>query len=169
MPFPFTRQKRLFFLFVCCGILTCYGVGAFSLPIPHGMHLVVPPYLYFFWVVCHPSRIFPPKESKQEPQNRFFSFPTARPCPLLPLTHDLPFPVLVGYRLVMFGPYAYSTSVYVYNLPVAHVLAVVWRLVCTFYRPSLTFYGVSYFLIAHSLWATPFRGWTFLDCGFFFL
>ena len=69
----------------------------------------------------------------------------------------------------MFGPYAYSTSVYVYNLPVAHVLAVVWRLVCTFYRPSLTSYGVSYFLISHSLWPAPFRSRALLDYGLFFL
>ena len=112
---------------------------------------------------------FPPKKPEQKPQNRFSPLPIAKPCPLLPLTHDLPFPVLVGYRLVMFGPYAYSTSVYVYNLPVAHVLAVVWRLVCTFYRPSLTSYGVSYFLISHSLWPAPFKGWALLDCGLFFL
>ena len=41
MPLLITRQRRLFYSFVCHGTLTCYGVGALSLSIPHGMHLVV--------------------------------------------------------------------------------------------------------------------------------
>ena len=45
-----------------------------------------------------------------------------------------------------------SISACVQNLPTA--FAVVWRLVCTSCRPSLTSYGVSYFLIPHSLWPT---------------
>ena len=69
--------------------------------------------------------------------------------------------------LVNSGPCACSTSACVQNLPVA--FTVVWRLVCTFYHPSLTSYGISYFLISHSLWSTPFRGRALLDCGFFFL
>ena len=59
-----------------------------SFSISHGLHLVVPTHPCFFWVACHSSRTFPPKEPEQEPQNRFFfSLPTARPYPL---THDLP-------------------------------------------------------------------------------
>ena len=42
------------------------SVSALSLPIPHGMHLVVPAHPYFLWVVCHPSKTFPPKEPEQE-------------------------------------------------------------------------------------------------------
>ena len=53
------------------------------------------------------------------------------------------------------GPYACSTSACVQNLPAA--FAVVWRLICTFYQSSLTSYGMSYFLIPHSLWPTPFN------------
>ena len=49
------------------------------------------------------------------------------------------------------------------------MFAAVWRLVCTSYRPSLTSYGMSYFLIPHSLCPTPFSGRALLDCGFFFL
>ena len=75
-------------------------VCVLSLFIPHGMHLVVPTHPYFFWVACHPSRTFPPKEHEQDPQNRFFFFPTARPCPL---THDPLLPILAGYRLVVPG------------------------------------------------------------------
>ena len=54
------------------------------------MHLVVPTYSCFFWVVSHPSRTLPSKESEQEPQNRLSLLPTAKPYPLLPLTHDPP-------------------------------------------------------------------------------
>ena len=73
MPLPSARQRRLFCLFACCGFfypLQC----VYSLSIPHGMYLVVPTHPYFFWVACHPSRIFPLKEHEQEPQNRFFFF-----------------------------------------------------------------------------------------------
>ena len=37
------------------------------------------------------------------------------------------------------------------------------------FASSLNSYGVSYFLIPHSLWPTPFRGRALLDCEFFFL
>ena len=52
---PSPDKRKLFCLFVCRGTLSCYDLGAFSLPIPHGMHLVVPTQLCFFWVVYHPS------------------------------------------------------------------------------------------------------------------
>ena len=79
---PSPDKEDYFIFFVCCGTLTCYGVSALYLFIPHGMHLVVPTHSYFFWVVCHPSRTFPPKEPKQESQNRFSPLSTARPYPL---------------------------------------------------------------------------------------
>ena len=65
-------------------------VWVFSLTIPHGMYLVVPIHHSLFWVVCHSSKTFSPKEFEREPQNRLFSLPTIRPYPLLPLTHDPP-------------------------------------------------------------------------------
>ena len=75
---------------------------ALSLFIPHGMHLVFLTHPYFFWVVCHPNRTFPPKELSKNPRiGFFFPLPTTIPCPLLPLIHDLPLPILAGYRLVM--------------------------------------------------------------------
>ena len=97
-------------------------VWVFSLPIFHGMHLIVPTHPYFFLVVCYPSRIFPLKELERQPQNRLFPLPTARPYPLLSLTHDPPLLVLVGYRLVMSGPCACNISMYVQNLSAAHAL-----------------------------------------------
>ena len=68
----------------------CLFTVAFSLAIHHGRHLVVPAHPSLFWVACHPSRTFPPKEFKREPQNRLTLLPTARPYPFLPLTHDPP-------------------------------------------------------------------------------
>ena len=68
-------------------------------------------------------------------------------------------PVLVGYRLMRFGPYTCLPSICVQNLSVTHSSAVVWRLAYTVCHPFLTFY-VSYFMISHSS-----RGWALLDVG----
>ena len=38
------------------------AVWMLSLSIPYGMHLVVLSHPCFFWVVCHSSKTFPPKE-----------------------------------------------------------------------------------------------------------
>ena len=111
---------------------------------------------------------FPQKNLSGNPRIGF----SLSPLPdhtLLRLTHDPSLPVLAGYRLVMSGPCVCSTSVFVQNLPAAHVFVVVWRLLYTFCPPSLTSYGVSYFLIFHSLWPAPFRHWALLDCWLFFL
>ena len=62
----------------------------FSLTISHGMHLAIPTHLSFFWVVCHPSKTFPLKEFEWKSQNRLFLLPTAKPYPLLHLTHGPP-------------------------------------------------------------------------------
>ena len=43
----------------------------FSLTNSYDMYLVILAHLFLFWVVCHFSRIFPPKELKREPQNKF--------------------------------------------------------------------------------------------------
>ena len=83
------HQIKKTILFVCLPwhpyLLRC----GCSLSIPHGMHLVVPTYPYFFWMICHPSRTFPPKGPEQEPRNRFFFFLSPPPDhALLPLTYD---------------------------------------------------------------------------------
>ena len=99
VPLPSAKQRRLFCLFACCSFfypLQCVH----SLSIPHGKHLVVPTHPYFFWVTCHPNKIFPPKEPSKNPRIGFFPLPIARPCPL---THDSPLPILAGYRLVVPG------------------------------------------------------------------
>ena len=87
------------------------------------------------------------------------------PFYLWPMTS--PLPVLAGCRLVMSGPCACFTSVYVQNLSAAHAFAATWGLFCTFCRLSLTSYGMNYFLIPHSLWPAPFRAGLYLIVGFF--
>ena len=42
----------------------------FFLTNSYGIHLVIPVHLSLFWVVCHFSKTFPPKEFEQEPQNK---------------------------------------------------------------------------------------------------
>ena len=54
----------------------------------------------FGWHVI-PTGHFPQKSLSKNPKIGFFPFPTARPCSLLPLTHDPPPPILAGYKLVV--------------------------------------------------------------------
>ena len=167
VPLLITRQRRLFCSFVCRGTLTCYDVGALSLSpslmaCTQQFQLILTSFGRYIISIGH----FPQKSLSRNPRIGFSLF-LPLDHPLLLLTHDPPPPVLAGYRLVKSGPCACSTSVCVQNLPATFV--VVQRLLCTFYRPSLTSYGMSYFLIPHSLWPTPFRGWALFDCGLFFI
>ena len=77
------HQTKKIILFVCLSwhsyLLRC-GCSL-SLPIPHGMHLVVPTHPCFFWAVCHPNRTFSPKSLSKNPRPPNHA--------LLPLTHDL--------------------------------------------------------------------------------
>ena len=156
VPFlPLDKEDHFVYLSVVAPLPAM--VWVLSLSIPHGMHLLVPTYPCFFWAVCHPSRTFPPKELEQESQNRFFPSSHCQTIPsyLWPMTS--PRLVLVGYRLVMHGPCACFTSMYVQSLPIAHALAVIWRPVCTFCQSFLASYGVgcfliSYFLLPYFLW-----------------
>ena len=85
---PLPNKRKLFCLFVCRGTLSYYSVGAFSLPIAHGMHLVVPAqFCPFEWYVI-PTGHFP---QKCHSGNLKIGFPLSPPPnhALLPLTHDL--------------------------------------------------------------------------------
>ena len=75
-------------MLVCHGTLSCYGVGAFFLPIPHGMHLVVPAQLCSFGWYVIPIGHFPQNSPSR---NLKIGFPLSPPPnhALLPLTHDL--------------------------------------------------------------------------------
>ena len=71
-------------------------------------------------------------------------------------------PVLAGYRLVRFGPYACLPSICVQNLSIAHSSTVVWRLACTVY--CLFFWP---FMWVAFWFPTPFRGWAFIVTGLY--
>ena len=101
----------------------------FSLTNPYGIHLVIPAHLSLFWVVCHPSRTFHPKELEREPQNRLPPFPHRQTIPSLtsdlwPTTH-----VLAGYKWVVLELCACSTFICVHGLSVVHAFAMTWGLV----------------------------------------
>ena len=115
-----------------------------------------------------PAGHFPQKNLSRNPRIGFPLYPPLDHAHL-PLIHDPPLPILAKYRLVVSRPCACSTFVYIQNLPTAHAFAMVYRLVYTYCHPSLTSYGLSYFLTSYSLWPTPFGGWALLDCGLFFL
>ena len=80
-----------------------------------------------------------------------------------------PPPVLAGYKLMMYGPCACLTYMYIRNLPAAHASAVVWRLVYTSCRPSLASYGVNHFLASYSLKPAPFGAGLLLGSGLFLI
>ena len=87
---PIARQKEAI-LFVCLPwhpFLSCYGVGAFSLPIPYGMHLVAPvQFCPFGWYVI-PAGHFPKKSPGRNLKIVFHLSPPSNHA-LLPLIHDL--------------------------------------------------------------------------------
>ena len=149
VPLPIARQKKNYFvcLFVCRGTLSCYGVGAFSLSIPYGIHLVVPAQLCSFGWYVIPTGHFPQKSLSRNLKNRFFPFPHCQTMPsyLWPMTS--PCPVLVGYRLLRFGPGMHLSSMYIQNLSAAHAFAVVGL-----HSLSSVFY---YFLVPLSFMACP--------------
>ena len=70
---PLPDKEGYFVCLLVVAFSTRYSVCAlsfslsFSLSIPYSMHLVVPTHPYFFWVACHPSRTFPPKEPEKTP------------------------------------------------------------------------------------------------------
>ena len=78
---PLDKESYFVCLFAMTFLSAMMWVLSFSLPIPHGMHLVVPTHSYLFgWYVIQVGH-FPLKEPEQELQNRFSPFPTAWPYP----------------------------------------------------------------------------------------
>ena len=162
VPLPIARQKKkknyFVCLSVCCGTLSCYGVDTFFLPIPHGMHLVVPVQLCpFGWYVI-PTGHFPQKSPSRNLKIGFPLSPSPKPSFLWPVTS--PYPVLAGYRLVRSGPCACLSSMYVQNLLTAHASAVIGL----HSLPPV----FDYFLVSISFMACPIRGCALLDGGLYF-
>ena len=78
------------------------------------MHQMILTIYYFFWVRCHPSKIYSQKKSWQETKYRPSFPPTTKPHPLNPLDRGPTSLLLAGYRLVVLQPfYACSTIFYV--------------------------------------------------------
>ena len=65
------------------------------------MHLMAPANIYLFWMKFHPSKTFPPKELKREPQNRL---------PLSP--HHQISTILAKYRYVVREPFVHAPLPY---------------------------------------------------------
>ena len=126
------------------------------------MHLVIPTHLFLFWVVCHLSRTFLPKDFEQPPS------PHRQTTPSLTSSLWTTTPILAGYKLVVPEPYAYSTSMCVHVLSIARAFAMTWRLVCTFCNSFLTYCGVNGSLSLCFLYLTSFLGWPYLIMGFSF-
>ena len=79
-----------------------------------------------------PAGHFPQKSLSKNTIIGFFPLPTARPCPLLPLTHDPPLPILAGYMLVVPGSHACFTF-FICCLYICHDLEIgLCVLPCTF-------------------------------------
>ena len=123
------------------------------------MHLVISTHFSLFWVVCHPSRTFPPKELEQEPHNRLSPSPHHQTIPSLISKLWPTTPVLVGYKWVVPEPCGCSTSMCVHGLPAVHAFAMTWGLFWFLLHVLL--------LIFDLLW----RGWViglsfFISCFF---
>ena len=138
-------DKEIYFV---CLFTVAFPSGqgwTFSFTIPHGMHLVIPTHFSLFWVVRHPNRTFPPKEFKQEPQNRLPQTIPSLTSNTWPTT-----PILARYRLVVPKPCACSTFVCVQSLSAAHVFAMAQSHVCAFCYSFLTSCDMKGFLNLHS-------------------
>ena len=113
----------------------------------------------FRWHVI-PAGHFPQKSLSKNPIIGFFSLPTAKPCPL---THDPPFPILAGYRLVVPKSCACFTF-FNRRSCICHVLEIgMYVLPCTF---SFLWYGLFsdlLFFMTYFFWGLGLVGsWAFL-------
>ena len=145
-------KRKLFCLFICHNTLSYYGVSVFSLPIPHGMHLVVLAQLCpFGWYVI-PTGHFPQKSLSR---NLKIGFPLSPPLnhALLPLTHDL---------TVSCTGWVQAGEVWALRLPLFHVCPKSACCLCIC-RPFLTIFWFPF-----PLWLTLFVAGPCLMVGFAF-
>ena len=134
VPFPY---KGRFVLFSYFSWHSHPDKGwVFSLTNSYRMHLVISAHLYLFWVVCHPSWTFPPKELEREPQNRVPPSPHRQTTPSLTFDAWPTASVLAGYKLVVPKYCVCSTPMWVHCLFGVHAFAIacgfVWHC-CVFY------------------------------------
>ena len=130
------------------------------------MHLVIPAHISLFWMVCHSSRIFPPKELERESQNRLLLSPHRQTIPSLTSDPWPIAPVLAWYRWVVPKPYACSTP----TLCVLHSHMSPWLVCCSCVCHYLWICLVSLrvlLLIFNPLWCG--WVWVFILCISFLL
>ena len=114
------------------------------------MHLVILVHLFLFWLVCHPSRIFPLKELERKSQNRLPPSPYHQTIPSLTCDSWPTTPVLVGYKWMVPEPCVCSTHMWVHGLSVIHAFAIAYESVWSCYAFLL--------LIFNLLW----HGWVWV-------
>ena len=149
MPLPITRQRRLCCLLAHRGILFYYP-SWYALNGSNSSCLLL-------GGMSSQQDITPQKNMSRNPRIGFpFSLPPDHNLFYFwPMTHHS----CIGW--IQAGSLGFACAplpVYIESLSAAHAFAIVWRLICAFYRSSLTSYGVNCFLIFHSLLACSFQG-----------
>ena len=91
------------------------------------MHLVIPAHLSLFWVVCHSSRTFPPKELEHESLNRLPLYPYHQTIPSLTSDSWPTVLVLAGCKWVVPESCACSTPMWVHGFSVVHAFAIAYE------------------------------------------
>ena len=128
---------------------------------------MIPAHLCLFWLVCHPSRTFPPKKLEREPQNRLPTSPHRQTTPSL--TSD-PWPtalVLARYKWVglslMRALLLYKSISCLVFMCLPLPVGLFGPATC--YSACLTLCGVDESLGFHSLYLVSFLGWVLLGYG----
>ena len=120
------------------------------------MYQVVPAHNYFFWVRCHPSKIFSPQRSLSgNPKIDPFFLPTTRSHPLNTLTRGLPPMYWLGTSRWCLGP-----------LCMLHFVWIFFFLAFTPFLLSSCFFILLYVLVGvYLLWREGCVGfWTYVPC-----
>ena len=131
------------------------------------MHLVIPTHVCLFWVVCHSSRTFPPKEFERESQNRHPPSPHRQITPFLTFDPWPTVPILAGtgwwnLSLMRASLLCESIAYLAFTrllLPMGFSGIAVCSAIC------LTFCGVVELLGLYSSHFVSSLGWVLLGCG----
>ena len=146
---PYQTKAGLFHSSVHRSTLTCHGINVFSLfPSRHAPNSFPLNLASFGWSVIPAGRT---SQKSLGRSRKIGIFPSPHHQTIHPYLWPMtpPRPILVGYRLVVHGLHACFPFMYVQNLPAVHAFAAAWRLACTVYRLSSSFY-MGYFIILYS-------------------
>ena len=165
MLLPSARQRRLFCLFAYCGFffpLQCVCSLSLSLLLMACTWWFQLIFASFGWHVI-PAGHFPQKSLSKNPRIGFFPLLTVRPCPLLPLTHDPPLLILVGYRLVVSRSCMCFTFFACCSCICRDLEIGLYFLPCTFgFLWRGLFSDLPFFMTYFFFGVGPFRSWAFL-------